>query len=323
MVDVHPQIYNIILKCYYHLNGASYEYFLEILRIFPLSKKFDLEKAKEEYRKKIAKETRDDPEALKEFESSVWSLKEHWGKIYESLLNYLKSLPKEDIFRILSDLLGDSRLNQLEHDFWNYHGDYVKDWPKQLEHSLKICGITYDKEKREFITEDKKFDIQKAISTPDLIQIEFKNIFYRELKEEINKCYKLGAFTATFILSRKLIENLLIDVLRLKFPVNKGNLEIYYRTDKKRFNDFAVLLENLENKKNEFGIDKENIEEFLKLVKPFRPSANSNAHSLIIRGKKEEIDFYQIERMAGLLIRLKQNISSAPPNNSQVLKSPL
>jgi len=312
MIKIHPQIYDLILKCHYHLNGQSYEYFLEILRILPLSKKFDLEKIKEEYRRGIAKETRDDPKALKEFESSVWSPKEHWGKLYENLLEYLKDLPEQDIFRILSDLLGDARLNYLKGDRWNYYGDWVKDWPKQLEHFLKVCGITYDGEKREFITEDQEFDIQKAISTSDLIQIEFKEIFYRELKGEINKCYKLGAFTAVFILARKLIENLLIDILRLKFPINKENLGIYYRADKKRFNDFAVLLENLKDKKDEFNIDKDKVEEFLKLVKPFRPSANSNAHSLIIRGKKEEIDSYQIERMAGLLIRLKQSISSAP-----------
>ncbi len=53
MIDMHPKIYSLILKCYYHFSKSSYEYFLEMIRILPLSKRFNLEKIKEEYRKNI------------------------------------------------------------------------------------------------------------------------------------------------------------------------------------------------------------------------------------------------------------------------------
>jgi len=50
------------------------------------------------------------------------------------------------------------------------------------------------------------------------------------------------------------------------------------------------------------------IEEFLTLIKQFRPKANDNTHSIIIWGEKDSLDKLQIERMAGLLTRLLNNI---------------
>ena len=68
------------------------------------------------------------------------------------------------------------------------------------------------------------------------------------------------------------------------------------------------MLQNLEDKKKDFGIDEEIIDEFFRLIKPFRPTANSNAHSIIICGDKDALDKLQVEKMAGLLVRIFRNL---------------
>ena len=101
----------------------------------------------------------------------------------------------------------------------------------------------------------------------------------------------------------------MIEILRLKYPPNQpGNIEIYYYVKDQRFSDFTVLIKNLEDKKDDFGIDKEIISEFISLVKPFRPRANSNAHSIIITSNEEDVLTYNIQKMTALLLRLWNNL---------------
>ena len=113
-------------------------------------------------------------------------------------------------------------------------------------------------------------------------------------------------FTGLVILSRKLIENLIIDVLRKKYPPDKiRNLNLYYDKNKRRFHDFTVLLDNLEKRKRKFQIDEPTVSKFISLAKPFRFYANSKAHSMIEVSNKKEIIDYKIADMVGLLMRLK------------------
>jgi hypothetical protein len=107
-----------------------------------------------------------------------------------------------------------------------------------------------------------------------------------------------------------MIENLVIDVLRLKFPQSgTGNISLYFRVDGGgRFHDFTILLKNLEDKIDDFGVDKHIIQQLLPLVKVFRPQSNSNAHSIIIIGDEKALLAANIERMIALLLKLKQNL---------------
>jgi hypothetical protein len=310
LISIHPKIFEYLIKSYYYVGDYSYEYFLETLKVLPLSKKFNLEELKEIERDKLKKEFKDSKQhALEEWESIVWSVKDKQGKIYNSLYNYIKSLNNQDIYSLLLAILPDSNFNKMDSDKWNCYGENVKDWHNNLIHYLDLCGIKYDPEKRQLISSNEDLDIKRIIANSDLIGIKFEDIFYRNLNQEINKCYKMGAYTSSFILSRKLIENLIIDILRKKFPQNKENLDIYYRPKDGRFHDLAILLKNLEDKKGEFGIDEESINEFFRLIKPFRTTANSNAHSIIIWGEKENLNKLQIEKMVGLLLKILRNIS--------------
>jgi len=153
-----------------------------------------------------------------------------------------------------------------------------------------------------------------VIAKEELIKSQFSDLFYNNLKKEINLSYGYELFTAAFILSRKMIENLVIDVLRLKYPANiPGNLDIYFWQDPKRIqsgrhHDFTVLLKNLEEKQDDFIIDKGIIVEFLRLVKVFRPISNANAHSIIMITEEKNLLDAKIDVIVELLLKLKRNL---------------
>ena len=141
-----------------------------------------------------------------------------------------------------------------------------------------------------------------------LIETIFNEFFYDTLKKEINICFNNELFTSVFILSRKLIENLVIDILRKKFPPSSSTLPLYYDTQNGRFIDFSILLKNLEDNKDSFGIDKSLVEQFISLVKPFRPRANSNTHSIETLADQKDVEKFKIPEMIALLLRIHSNL---------------
>ena len=97
----------------------------------------------------------------------------------------------------------------------------------------------------------------------------------------------------------------MIEILRIKYPPNiNGNLEIYYKITEQRFQNFTILLKNIEDKKSDFTVDEHLITEIISKIKPFRKSANSNAHSIIIVSNQKEILSFDIPLISALLLKL-------------------
>lgn len=227
------------------------------------------------------------------------------------LVKFWLSLPLENGLIVIKDILDNEKIKQDKYNNWNYRGDDIKYWRPQLIDFLKENGIEYDDSSRKFslaggepisITTTKR-------KLPVLLDIKFNDFFYDSLKEEINRTYKFGLFTSTMFLSRKLLENLVIEILRIRYPPNvRGNLELYYYKDGKKFHNFTIILKNLESKKKDFDIDEQLIFEFISLVKPFRPRANSNAHSIVVISNEDEVLKYEIQKMVALLLKLWDNL---------------
>jgi len=76
--------------------------------------------------------------------------------------------------------------------------------------------------------------------------------FYGKLVDEINYLFLSRHLISTYILIRKLLENLIIDILRKKYGT--ASLNLYYDPTRRRFNDFAVLLESLDRNKTAFAV---------------------------------------------------------------------
>jgi hypothetical protein len=194
-------------------------------------------------------------------------------------------------------------------DNWNYFGDYVSSWRPLLIEYLRDNGITYNENEKNFsLTSGEPILIVPLGQLSNLIDQDFNNVFYNELRDEINKAYQMRLFTSVMLLSRKLFENLIIEILRMKYPPNiPGNLEIYYLVKDQKFQNFTILLMNIEERKSEFTVDEHLINEIISLIKPFRKGANANAHSIIIVSDEKDISKFDIPRISALLLRLYSN----------------
>jgi hypothetical protein len=101
--------------------------------------------------------------------------------------------------------------------------------------------------------------------------------FVNEHIKELTDAYYAKCYTAVFILFRKIVENLIIDILRAKFP---GNINLVLDTGQGRYRDFSVVLQNLYNERNAFSHDgKKVIETLYNRVSHFKKDANDKAHS--------------------------------------------
>jgi hypothetical protein len=143
------------------------------------------------------------------------------------------------------------------------------------------------------------------------LTIQTNNVFYNKHIDEVNKAYSAKCFTAVNILLRKIIENMIIDILRTKYPaISRENKELYYDVNRNVYNDFSKVLDNLYSKRNEFGIDKKKIERLNNLCKAFKDDANDKTHSLFyIVERREEIDNLHIDTIFALIKDLANSIS--------------
>lgn len=77
--------------------------------------------------------------------------------------------------------------------------------------------------------------------------VEGVNEFYDSLISDINHAYREGIDDAVLILSRKLLENLVLDLLRIRYGLEDEKKELFYDLERGRLRGFAELLENLES----------------------------------------------------------------------------
>ncbi|WP_154019044.1 hypothetical protein [Halococcus agarilyticus] len=116
--------------------------------------------------------------------------------------------------------------------------------------------------------------------------------FYPGLIERINTCYQLGINDATLILTRKLIENLLIDVLRRKYGTDR--IEIYYDPDSSEFHSFYELIENFKELQSDFEHYSGEVDDnFIRELNSIRKPSNAEAHSIETDISDGEIENYQ------------------------------
>jgi len=129
--------------------------------------------------------------------------------------------------------------------------------------------------------------------------------------EEINKTYTCGCYTATFILCRKVLENLIIHhVLKKKYPAkSQRHRQKYFDFDRSRYLDFAVLLSNLRDSATDFISEKELVERICDLAGGFKETANDMTHSLYHIARKREIDEKGFQQILDLIAALEISIT--------------
>jgi len=127
--------------------------------------------------------------------------------------------------------------------------------------------------------------------------------------EEINKTYTFGCYTATFILCRKVLENLIIHhILRKKYPTkSQQHREKYFDFVRNGFLGFSILLSNLRAAAKDFT-DRKLVERICDLAEGFKDEADDMTHSLYHIATKKEIDERNFQQILDLIAELEKSI---------------
>lgn len=164
--------------------------------------------------------------------------------------------------------------------------------------------------------EEERTDITGGLPTQTVTTELFIDIdkttddFYDDLIDNINQCYRIGVYDGTFVLTRKLLENLVIELLRKEYP--KSYLPMYYIENERRFRNFNNLLEVFEYKRSDFqpysdGLNNSLISD----IRQFKNTADGDAHSIVRNHDKNDIDDLgnDAEHAAKVMFRILRNMN--------------
>ncbi len=117
--------------------------------------------------------------------------------------------------------------------------------------------------------------------------------------DEVNKAYTHGCYTCVFIFCRKIIENLIINILKNELK----DRTLYWDSSKSRHLDFSLVLKNLYDNRSKFNPTKlKAIERLYQLAQPFKNDCNNKTHSLFhLVEKKKEIDDINVSQIINLI----------------------
>ena len=134
--------------------------------------------------------------------------------------------------------------------------------------------------------------------------------FYLKLEQEINDCYKAGFLNASFLLSRKIIESLMYDILCKKFPSEKG---LWWHEEFNQPKALSPLLKSLYDNRKRFEPNVTRfIEKSYNLLDEFRNAVNTTAHNIYdYIGSKDELDKFKINDIVQLLVNVWANMPSS------------
>lgn len=128
--------------------------------------------------------------------------------------------------------------------------------------------------------------------------------------DEINRTYTHGCYTATFILCRKVLENLIIHhILKKKYPDRtRQHREKYFDFSKNRYLDFEKIITNFRNSSNDFLPEKDLAERICDFAEGFKEKANDMTHSLYHVATKKEIDEKNFQQILDLIAKLETTL---------------
>ena len=246
-------------------------------------------------------------------------------KWYNKCLPLIRSMvpDKATRFESLYHTNKRSGMNEYTYTVQDYiHGIYFKDKPKSYTDAIvskrikeqisilqasiaRVSDFTFDMESFVKINPINRVDSSSITKQNKLINIDFFDEHYNSIRTEINTCFKQGFYMASLELSKILIHNLLVDLIRSNFPLaGEGHRSLYYDYLKEDFRDTGELLKALSEKKHDFNINPEAIDYLIKLVSPMEPKKKPESHSFGAIPKREDVQALRIEETMELIIEI-------------------
>jgi hypothetical protein len=248
-----------------------------------------------------------------------------YGKWYSKCLPLIRSMvpDKATRFESLYHTNKRSGMNEYTYTIQDYiHGIYFKDKPKsytdailskRLKEQMSILqasvartsDFTFDMEQFVKINPINGLDSSSIVKQNKLIDIDFVDDHYNSIRTEINTCFKQGFYMASLELSKRLIQNLLVDLIRSNFPLaGEGHRSLYYDYLKEDFRNTDELLKELSEKKHDFNVNPDAIDYLIELISPMEPKKKPESHSFGVIPKRKDIQNLRIEEAMELIIQL-------------------
>lgn len=143
-------------------------------------------------------------------------------------------------------------------------------------------------------------------SNLDFIEIEHEyriDKAYSDLIDEINTCFEYEAFSSALVMLRKLLENLIIDILILKYEPH-GKTEMYFDETNSRFLPLKELVEHFEQivkDYSSYGFK----DHHLGAIKGFRKKGNIAAHNIVDFMTKKKLKAQKKNANAAVVMLLR------------------
>jgi hypothetical protein len=172
----------------------------------------------------------------------------------------------------------------------------VSAYPSQLADD----GWVIKRDEGYLLTHDGREYYRSQYSLPDepaerrddlFIDVEYdEGQFYPQLIEDINTTYQTRVYDATLVLTRKLFESLLIDILRGEF--GQENVHLFFNPDTGQYRNLVTLISNFEAQAESLRKYSLTVaeNEFTEMLESFRHDGNESAHSIEIDISDSEIE---------------------------------
>ena len=187
---------------------------------------------------------------------------------------------------------------------------------KECLDKLKREDLVKNKGKNYILTYDGLDHYKEMVGAADTRNGKFIEIddirgdFFQSLVDDINKTYRIEVFDGTLILTRKLLENLLIDIFREKYGEEK--IELYFNPSKSQHEQFSTLIDNFDDRIN--SKDKDDFsrysgalnQSFIDDIKQFKAKGDATTHSIEVDIKESKIGEYS--ELANSLVRILADV---------------
>lgn len=135
---------------------------------------------------------------------------------------------------------------------------------------------------------------------------------YNQLVDDINECYRYRIYDATLVLSRKLFEDLVFQILKTHY--SRDDVQMFYDHENERHYNFDELLNNLSDavptlKRYSRELDRALVEG----VRELKNEGNAGAHAIRVDFTDDEVDALSGEatRYAEILYDILQGVRIA------------
>lgn len=251
-----------------------------------------------------------------------------YTKWYKQSLSFIRDLSPDryDKFKGIFTTNKRSGVNEYTYTIQDYiHGIYLENKPKnytdeivsrklkeQIEilksASARINEFSFDLES--YVRINPIYSNRPAFTSNNpnkILDTDLEDEHYNSLMTEINSTFRLELFISTFLLSKELIENLLIDILRLIFPpTSDENISLYYDMEKQKFKDLDRLLDTINKNKKKLPFDDDALEELIGMLGVMTSRDKPTSHSRIKIPDREDIKGYRIKETVEILQNTKQ-----------------